>query len=187
MARSVNSTTHPWGGGIDTLVATGECDYLWATDSLLTNIFSTTDTLITGPLLTDTTFYLTSLTGQMDSVAPLPPHVSVYSGNVRGYWFTAPMDFIIPGLYVPTDASTGSQNIAVLKFDSIVPLYPGLTDGYTEMGYWNNYTGPDTIPVCFAIDSGDVIGIYGNRIDDNSYASTPYMKMIGGVQVEFFR
>jgi hypothetical protein len=55
------------------------------------------------------------------------------------------------------------------------------------LGYWNNYTGSDTISVCFAVDSGDVIGIYGNRGDVNSYGTSPYQSMIGGVPVMFTR
>ena len=152
-------------------------------------IISTTDTLITGPLTNDTTFYLSGVTADLDSLMPLPPHGSVFTGNVRGYYFTAPADFLITGLRVPTEASTGSQNIEILRFDNQTPppLFSGTTNAFTSLGYWNNYTGPDTIEVCIAVTAGDVIGIYGNRADANSYAGAPYQSMIAGIPTTLTR
>ena len=115
---SVTGTTFPCGGGTDTLFNNGSCGSLWSSDSLATNIIGTTDTLVFGPINSDTTIYFTSFEGNQDSIAPLPPHGSNFSGNVRGYYFTAPIDMVITGLWVPTNANSGTQNVEVLLFDN---------------------------------------------------------------------
>jgi hypothetical protein len=189
-ALSVSGTVAPCDSGAVTLVGTGACQYIWSTDSAATNVVGTNDTLITGMLYGDTTLYVSVVepTGG-DSLMGLPNHGSVFTGNVRGYYFIAPMDFVITGLRAPTEADTGAQNIAVLLFDNNTPppLFSGLTNAFQTLGYWNNYTGPDTISVCFPVDSGQVIGIYGNRNDANSYATAPYNTTINGIPTTLTR
>ena len=186
---TVTGTIAPCDGGATTLVASGACSYSWSTDSLGTNVISSTSDLTTGVLSNDTTFYLATADQNMDSVAPLPVQSSTFSTNVRGYYFIAPIDFVITGLRVPTDASTGSQNVAVLRFDNQTPppLWSGTTNAFVSLGYWNNYTATDTIPACIPVYAGDVIGIYGNRSDINSYGTNPYTSSIGGVPVTLTR
>src|SRR5690554_1806443 len=48
--------------------------------------------------------------GMSQTMMPLPNFGNTYTGNVRGYWFTAPAPFIITGVRVPADAGTGTQN-----------------------------------------------------------------------------
>src|SRR5690606_16229635 len=48
------------------------------------------------------------------TMMPLPNFGSTYTGNVRGYWFTAPAPFIITGVRVPADAGAGTQNIHIM-------------------------------------------------------------------------
>src|SRR3989338_193437 len=79
----------PCDGGIDTLSATGACYYFWSTDMAGTNVVSVEDTLITGFLANDTTFYLGTIESGIENAMPLPGNGSAYSGNVRGYYFTA--------------------------------------------------------------------------------------------------
>ena len=56
-----------------------------------------------------------------------------YSGMVRGYFFTAPIDFCITGIRVPTDASTGCQSVAILRFTDGGPTaYPTLTNAFNQ-------------------------------------------------------
>ncbi len=188
-SMSVTGTTFPCGGGTDTLFNNGSCGSLWSSDSLATNIIGTTDTLVFGPINSDTTIYFTSFEGNQDSIAPLPPHGSNFSGNVRGYYFTAPIDMVITGLWVPTNANSGTQNVEVLLFDNQTapPLWSNTTNAFTSLGYWPSFSATDTIDVCFAISAGDVVGIYGTRNDVNSYASGPYQSMIGGIPVTFTR
>ena len=125
-------------------VATGECGYAWASDSLGMNSLFGTDTLFSGPLPAgDTVFYVASTTPVLNSDTagiPLPPHGSVYSGNVRGYYFQAPVDMKITKIRVPTEASTGVQNVAVLNFGTgPPPLWSLTTNAFDEKGYWANY------------------------------------------------
>ncbi|MBL4705081.1 MAG: T9SS type A sorting domain-containing protein [Flavobacteriales bacterium] len=177
-------------------VATGECGYAWASDPLGLNSLYGTDTLFTGPLpVGDTVFYVASTTPVLDSdtASPvLPPHGSVYSGNVRGYYFQVPVDMKITKLRVPTEASTGSQNVAVLNFGtSPPPLWASTTNAFVEKGYWQNFVddgfGNDTIYTCIDVYAGQYIGIYGNRTDNNSYASAPWGTHIAGDSVTFYR
>ena len=65
-------------------------------------------------------FTLNQSMGQ--TMMPLPPHASVYTGNVRGYWFTAPVNFTITGLRVSPQAGTGLQYIHVFKINDPVPV-----------------------------------------------------------------
>ena len=174
--------------GSTVLTATGGCDYSWSLDSLNTNVISTADTLSTGTLTNNTTYYLT--TSETDALTPLllPAQSSTYTGNVRGYYFEAPTDFIISGLRVPTDADSGPQNIAIVKFtNGAPPIFSATTNDFIELGYWANYNLSDTISVCLAIDSGDIIGIYGNRNDINSYGSAPFTSTINGLPVTLTR
>jgi hypothetical protein len=45
-------------------------------------------------------------TAQVQTSISLPPHSSVLTGNVRGYYFEAPTCFTITGVMVPTDVSS---------------------------------------------------------------------------------
>ncbi len=180
----------PCGGGTDTLIGTGSCDYVWSTDSLATNIIGSTDSLVIGPLTSDSTFYLTTLDAYKDSMAVLPAYGSTYTGNTRGYYFTAPVDFVMTGFWVPTDVGMTSQNVEVLLFDNQTPppAYSLSTNAFTSLGYWSNYDPNDTIDVCIPVYAGDVIGIYGNRGNNNSYSAggTLYAE-IAGVSTPVFR
>ena len=174
--------------GSTVLTATGGCDYSWSLDSLNTNVISTADTLFTGQLNNNSTYYLTTSETDAFDPLPLPSHSTTYAGNVRGYYFEAPTDFIISGLRVPTDADSGPQNIAIVKFtNGAPPIYSATTNAFIELGYWANYNLSDTIYVCLPIDSGDIIGIYGNRNDINSYGSAPFTSSINGIPVTLTR
>lgn len=186
---SVTSTSIPCGGGIDTLVASGACSYQWSIDSLGANVVSSMDSLITGVLSNDTTFYLTSFEADLDSLAPMPGHSSTFTGNVRGFYFIAPMDMHITGLYIPQEASTSTQNVSILRFDNQTPppLWSSTTNAFTDLGTWINYPANDTIFTCLPIDSGDVIGIYGQRGTANSYGNGSSGTVIGGINVPLVR
>ncbi|MEX2595825.1 MAG: hypothetical protein WEC59_02765, partial [Salibacteraceae bacterium] len=49
---------------------------------------------------------------------PIGNQANTFTGMVRGYSFTSPVNFTICGLYIPTDASTGVQNVEVVRFTS---------------------------------------------------------------------
>jgi hypothetical protein len=56
-------------------------------------------------------------------VVSMGPEVDEHYGQVRGYWFTAPVDFKITGIHVlPLNGSAaGFMNWAVVRFDGGVP------------------------------------------------------------------
>lgn len=96
--------------------------------------------------------------------ASMCPQLSTYSGSVRGYYFIAPRNFVICGLLVPTDASTGPQSIEVLRFGTAPLAYPSLTNNFTSLFYVASDTGLTTPVSCnILINSGDTIGVYGAR------------------------
>jgi hypothetical protein len=174
--------------GSTTLSVTGGCGaYEWYSDSLGANSLGTTD-LITGMLYDDTTFYI-SYQGpsNYDTAAPLPGHGSVFTGNIRGYWFQAPVDFYITGATVPTDASTGLSTIAIVKFNSgPPPNWSATTNDFTVLEYWVEQAD-DTLFTCHQVLAGEWIGVLGWRGTSNSYAGAPYTSSIAGNPVTFTR
>ncbi len=90
--------------------------------------------------------------------------LTTFSGNVRGYYFIAPVAFSICGLFIPTDASTDPQSIEVLRFDSIPPpAYPAITNKFVSLFYVANDTSTSMIPCSIPVQAGDTIGVYGAR------------------------
>ena len=118
---------------------------------------------------------------------PLPPQSTTYSGMTRGYWFTAPTTFVITGLMVPADASTGAQSIAVLKLNSTPPTYPSTTNGFTTLFLTQNNPASGIIPVSLQVNQGDIIGIMGWRGGINSYGTSPFSTQILGQNVTLSR
>ncbi len=168
-------------------VSGGLCGYQWYSDSLGANILGSASTLPISGLSGDTTIYIAEAIAGSPMGLPLPPHGSTYTGNVRGYWFQAPTDFIISAATVPTEASSGLTNIAILKFDTAAPpLWSMITNAFTVLGLWQNEVA-DTVFTCIAVDSGEWIGVLGNRNDMNSYATAPYMSSINGIPTTLTR
>ncbi len=126
----------------------------------------------------------------LSGTIPLPAQAATFTGNVRGYWFTAPSAFVMSALYVPTNASTGNQNIAVVRFNPATPppAFPGTTNAFTTLFLTQNNPITTPIPVSIPINAGDVIGILGNRANINSYASNgPSTTVINGTNVTLTR
>ncbi|HAK59391.1 MAG TPA: hypothetical protein DCO77_03270 [Nitrospiraceae bacterium] len=127
--------------------------------------------------------------------APLPAFSSTFSNatRTRGYWFTAPTDFVITGLQVPDEAGHGLQNVEVVRFDPGVspPAYSATTNAFTSL--WRGVGAPSgqVIQVSIPVAAGDVIGILGAAGDatmmHNSYGTGPYTSEIFGHQVTLAR
>ncbi len=115
------------------------------------------------------------------------PQTGTNIGNTRGYWFTAPTDFVITGLRVPTDASVLDQNIQVVKFNSIPPVFATVTNNFTTLALFQNVSGASIISVSIVIQAGDIIGILGVRGTVNSYGTNPYSTSIAGFPVTLTR
>ncbi len=117
----------------------------------------------------------------------LPVQSTIFSGNVRGYWFTSPTCFTISGIEVPTDASSGLQNIAIVKLDSAPPVFGVVTNNFTVLYLTQNDTASGMISLNIPVQIGDVIGILGNRADANSYGTSPFSTSIGSFPVTIAR
>jgi hypothetical protein len=101
----------------------------------------------------------------------LPEQTGILIGSsVRGYWFTAPKDFAITGVEVPTDASEGNQSIAVVRFTAEPPLFDSYTNEFEVLFLTQNDSATGMIPTYLEIASGDVIGVLGSRDGVNSLA-----------------
>ena len=94
----------------------------------------------------------------------LPSQTSVYSEDVRGYYFQAPTNFTITGLRVPTDASTQCQNIAVVRFNSgPPPIYTSYTNDFAQLHVTICEEGDQIIDVNIPVSQNQYIGVYGCR------------------------
>jgi hypothetical protein len=118
----------------------------------------------------------------------LPEQTGPFSGpSVRGYWFTAPKDFAITGVEVPTDASEGNQSIAVVRFTAEPPLFGSTTDDFEVLFLTQDDSATGMIPTYLEIASGDVIGVLGSRNGVGSYASAPFASSIDGLPITLRR
>ena len=138
----------------------------------------------TTPILSTTTTYYAALQGSINgTVNPLPVGTS-FSGNTRGYYFVAPSDFRMTSLNVP-DAGTGTQNIAVVKFNNPPTTFPATSNppDFTILYLTQNNANTGSIPVSISVAAGDIIGILGGRTTSNtvSYSSFPEISIDGVV------
>ena len=123
-----------------------------------------------------------------ETVMPLPPHQTTYSGSARGFWFTAPRSFVITGVEVPAEAGTGNQSIAVVRFNSDEPpTYPNTTNDFTVLFLTQNNPATGKIAANILVTQGEWIGVMGVRGDVNSYGVGPYTSDILGTPVTLTR
>ena len=124
-----------------------------------------------------------------ESLMGLSNQSTTYSGKVRGYYFTAPTDFCISAVKVPTTANSGCQSDEIVKFNSgPPPMYTSTTNDFTQLHYTSCLDNNDKITVDISVSQGDVIGIYGCRGTNctNSYGPVS-TTTIAGNSVELFR
>lgn len=145
----------------------------------------------TTTVISSTTDYWVSAanTGGSSGTAPMPVQASIFTGNVRGYWFAAPIGFKITGLN-DLGTGTGSQSIAVVRFDPSVtpPTFSATTNAFTTLFLTQNNPATGVILVNIQINAGDVIGILGQRGTTTSYGSpNPYTTTIAGQSVALSR
>jgi hypothetical protein len=117
----------------------------------------------------------------------LPSHSSTFTGNVRGYFFTAPVDFQITGVGVPTDASSAAQSIEILLFNSTPPLFSSTTNDFTSLFRVVSDNSLGLIPVSIPVSAGDIIGVLGYRGTVNSYGAGNFASSIFGNAVTLRR
>jgi hypothetical protein len=110
----------------------------------------------------------------------MPSQSATFTGSSRGYWFTAPVDFVMRGVLVPTTASSGPQSVTVLRLANAPPLFSATTNDFTVMHLTQNSASLTEIPLSLQFFAGDVIGIMGVRDNVNSYAPSGYVADLGG-------
>lgn len=139
-----------------------------------------------------TTFYASAASnGGGSATMPLPPEATTFASNARGFYFTAPSDFTITGLYVPEPINGATQNIAVISFTPAVPppAYPAITNAFTTLFLTQNDPATGVIPVNIPVLAGDLIGVLATRGvgDVNSYGTSPFTTTIDGQSVTISR
>lgn len=107
--------------------------------------------------------------------------VTTFSSMIRGYHFTAPTNFTICGLEVPTNASQGLQTVRVVRFNAgAPPAFPGNTNNFVQLFSATNQPN-GIIPCNITITAGQVIGVYGCRgACVNSYGPANFVTSIAG-------
>ncbi|MFT6228443.1 MAG: hypothetical protein ACJARE_002860 [Paracoccaceae bacterium] len=121
------------------------------------------------------------------AVIDLGGQIGTFTGDTRGFSFTAPTDFVIVGLDLPTDASTANFDVAIFRFSTLnaskgaASVYDVLFDARDQSAA---LTG-----LSIAVSAGDVIGILGSRgaSATNSYGVTNYASSILGNAVTLQR
>jgi len=90
----------------------------------------------------------------------------------RGYWFTAPTDFLITSLNVP---GSGNQNIQVVRFTSgPPPAFSSSTTAHTTLYSTTNNTSSGPITVSIPVANGDIIGVLGTRGPNGGTVTNAY-------------
>ncbi|MBL7766737.1 MAG: DUF2341 domain-containing protein [Chitinophagaceae bacterium] len=177
------------GPGVVNLGATSSASFIQWYDALSGGNLLTTGTSYSPSIASTTSYYVQAQNTSAPATIPLPAQTGTFPGSVRGYWFTAPTDFIITNVHVPTTASSGNQSIAVVKFTGNVPppLYSATTNAFTTAFLTQNDPTPGPIAVNIPVTAGEVIGILGYRGTTNSYAATPTSTTIAGFSVPLAR
>ncbi|MCA6363552.1 MAG: PKD domain-containing protein [Bacteroidetes bacterium] len=117
----------------------------------------------------------------------MPAQNGTFTGNVRGYYFTAPSCITLTGVEVPTTASAGAQSIAIVRFAAAPPLFSATTNNFTVLYLTQNNPASGIIPVNIQVEQGDIIGVLGQRATVNSYATGPATVTIDGFPVALNR
>ena len=125
------------------------------------------------------------------TLMPLPAYGRTFTGSVRGYYFTAPVDFTIVGLRVPDELGNGLQSVEVVRFDGATPPPPfsGTTNAFVSLARFIDEPSANILAVNIPVLAGEVIGIYGQASGANSYAgvSGPFTSEIFGFPTDLTR
>jgi len=136
---------------------------------------ATGNSYTTPAISANTTYYVSAAaSGGGSGSTPMPAHASNLAGNVRGYWFTAPVNFRITGVQVP-GTTASPQNVAIVRFDAGVtpPTYSSTTNAFTVLFLSQNDPSTGVIPVSIQVNANDVIGVLG-QVGTGTTANTSY-------------
>ncbi len=135
--------------------------------------------------------WITCIEANAQTPIPVCPQSASFTGMTRGYYFTAPTNFTICGIYVEDDMSTAFQSAAIVRFTAgPPPAFAGTTNNFVTLWQNLNYVPNNMIPVPnIAINAGDIIGIYGSRTANsvNSYGPANCVINIMGFPTTTFR
>lgn len=177
-------------GGVVNLAAAGSGNINWY-NALTGGIVVNSGNTYTPNITSTTTYYVEALAPPAAAATNLtmPAQSNTFPGNVRGYVFTAPTDFVMTSLYVPTDASSASQSIAVVKFNGNVPppIFSATTNAFTVVFFTRSNPTSGRIPCNIPVAAGEVIGLLGYRGTLNSYGPGDYNTTIAGFPVQLQR
>lgn len=122
---------------------------------------------------------------------PIPAFTNTYAqpAHTRGFWFQAPVDFIITGLRVPDETFNGTQNVEVIDLGGVPPTYPTTATG-TSLFYANNQPSATVIPCNIPIAQGTNLGILGacgTTTMNNSYGAGGFASSVLGQPITLVR
>lgn len=152
--------------------ATGTNPIGWYANSFGGNALSTNSIFTTPTLTTGTTYYVGqsgNVSATVDALAMPTYSRNVPSNETRGYYFTAPVDFIITGLRVPVAIGGTVSGISVIKLPTAPPLYTNVTNTFSTLYLNQAITGTSIVPVNIPVYAGDIIGVLGERNDTSAY------------------
>jgi hypothetical protein len=124
---------------------------------------------------------LLSVLSEAQTVISVPEHSTSFTGNSRGYWFTAPCDFKLTGVRAPADYSIGAQSIHLMKFTAAPPSYPNTSTVFTTLYYGSGITDTCYVDLDIQVLAGDVIGIVAVRDNGAATSVTSYVSVNGPV------
>lgn len=168
----------------------------WYANSFGGNALTTNSVFTTPTLTTGTTYYVGqsgSVSATVDSLAMPTYSRNVPAQETRGYYFTAPVDFIITGLRVPVAVGGTVSGIAVIKLPSAPPLYASVTNTFSTLYLNQAITGTNIVSVNIPVYTGDIIGVLGERNDTSAYGPNtgngvfPSMLGVSGPTVNLYR
>ena len=110
-------------------------------------------------------------------------------GNMRGYFFTAPMDFKITGASV--EGASGDSYVGIVTYEGELNNSKNNFTDYTIKGTGQG-SGSDRITFDVLINSGEIVGIYGNYTNDSTtysinYGNAPHSSSIGDSSITLKR
>ncbi len=111
---------------------------------------------------------------EAQNVIPTTTPGALFTGNSRGYWFTAPCDFRLTGVRAPTDYSTNAQSIHLVKFPAVPATFPSTTTVFTTLYYGSNLTDTCFVDLDIQVQTGDIIGVMAVRNDGSGTSVTSY-------------
>lgn len=196
-APTVTGNTSICLGDTTTLTASapGATGYTWFDALTGGNTLASTASYTVSPTATTSYYVEAAATGGgvpgPQTMIPIPGQSSTFSNMVRGYYFTSPTTIFLTAIQAPTTASTGNQNLAILRFTAgAPPAWPGTTNNFTVLYLTQNNPTPGLITLAtpIQVNPGDIIGVLGNRNDNNSYGlPNPYPSTIAGFPVNLTR